>query len=544
MGDLFRPQVQTINTTPLNTQTFQNLLYQGILNTRRPDTSSPNYGRSAAFTPSNLSRTGAGGTSYIPMPGLDRNVDPYRANSPLGGPGGDIIRRIPTPVPVSGGPESVLPFLGRSMAGQAQRRPQGGTVTIGGVTYPTNGGYTSGGRTPDQPRTNPDGSPRTAQPRGSGPNGIDSVIALMNQIFTGLPASPPGVAISGLPTYDTAYASAASMNAPTLGQLTRMYGESDEDYNRRTRAFSAEQNQFRDLLASIQGSAGIDLSSGMRTDGGRSLTDITAPVISTEGTRTQSADEIARAVTGGNSMFTNNILPIYNDLFNTQNALAAATAKEQAGNLTGSGFANTLGTALNRNTSQQQALLADTLNNLVAQELNRQVGGAQLASTRNLAQAQGELTASITSAQLAQAARQLEQQARVSGRADMLQMAQILNQRAIQQANMEQQAALTNAGFAQQADIFNAGEENTANSQYFQAGVNRNQRQAELDAAAQNLIYGTSAGISQQNSATLMALLQMLFAGGAPNTASVSGGPGAIIPGLAQILTAILTRGV
>lgn len=537
MGDLFRPQVQTVNTTPQNTQTFQNLLYQGILNTRRPDTSSPNFGRTAAFTPSNLSRTGAGGTSYIPSPGLDRNVDPYRANSPIGGAGGDIIRRPPTTLPgQTTGPEGVLPFLGRPMQGQAQRRPEGSTVTIGGVTYPTNGGYTQGGRTPDTPQTNPDGSPRTAQPRGLGPDRtMQDLITFLNQIFTGSPTSPPGVGIPELPTYDTAYAGAASMNAPTLGMLTRLPGETDEDFNARSRPFASEQGQFADILSRIQGSAGNDLSPGSIP-----ASTITAPTVSSEGTRTMSADEIVRATSGENSMFANNILPVYNDLFRQTNELTAAAARESAGNLTGSGYANTVGTALNRNNAQQQALLADTLNNLVSQEIQRQQGGAQLASTRNLAQAQGELTASVTSAQLRQAAQQLEQQARASGRSDLLQMAQTLNQRAQFQAQQEQQAALTNAGFSQQANIFNAGEENAANSQYFQAGANRNQRQAELDSTAQNLVYGTNAGISQQNSAALMQLLQMLFGGGAQNTAVTSGGAGAMIPGLAQILTTIL----
>lgn len=498
---------RTINTTPASTNEFQNLLYNSVLHLTNPNAGvMPDYANSAYFEPSSLTRTGA--------------MAPYTGPSGIVRPPIIKVPENPT-TPSSVLSASDLPIYGgRVMNAQATPR-----------------GYTnSGGRTGTVPvDTNPDGTPRTALPRGTADvGGIQGVLDFLSQMYAATPGTNGlGTAIAPLPTYNTASATAATGLAPTLGTLTRQPGETDEQYNLRARGFNTQQNQYSQLIDAIMASAG-GMARG--ASGGYTPANITAPTISTEGTQTQSADQIAQGVMGENSMFTKNILPAYNNLFNTQNALTAAAAKESAGNLTGSGFANTMATALNRNNSTQQALLADTLNKLVSQEIGRQTTGAQLAGTRNIEQAQMGLTAQTTSAQLAQQAQALKIQAMASGNQAMLAAAEQLAQKAALQAQLEQQMGIVNVGNAQQTGLFNAGEENAANATYFTAGVNRNQRQAEMDAARQNLMYSTTNQNSQFNSEQFMRLLQMLFTGGAQNTAVTSGGIGAALPGLFNAL--------
>ena len=101
---------------------------------------------------------------------------------------------------------------------------------------------------------------------------------------------------------------------------------------------------------------------------------------------TQSLDQILQGVTGENSAFTKQILPALNAQFQQADALTAASAKEGAGTLTGSGFANTLGTALNRNTASEQGILSNTLMGLAGQESTRQQAGATMQNTDWLSQ--------------------------------------------------------------------------------------------------------------------------------------------------------------
>lgn len=337
----------------------------------------------------------------------------------------------------------------------------------------------------------------------------------MTQMFAGMPTSTPGAAVANLPGLDVANAGAASMGAATAGG----------------------GNQIQSIIDMI-----THLAGGAANTTGASLFGgpIAAPMISSAGTGTQSADQITQGVMGGDSMFTRNILPAYNNLFNTQNQLTAAAAKESAGNLTGTGFANPLATALNRNNSSQQALLAQTLQNLTSQEIQRQGAGAALANTRNIAQGQMGLEANTSSAQLRQSAEALALQARQSGRSDLMQAAQVLSQRAEAQAAREQEANRTNAGFTQESNIYNAGATNTANTNYFNAGVDRNKTQAQLDADRQKMIYQTSTQTGQFNAAQMGQILQMLFAGGKPQDVQTQSGAGAAVPGIMAALPAIL----
>jgi hypothetical protein len=65
------------------------------------------------------------------------------------------------------------------------------------------------------------------------------------------------------------------------------------------------------------------------------------------------------------------ILAPYEAQFQQQNAMAGAAAKESAGNLTGSGFANTLGSALGRNATDQGSFLATMMEQMRQNDANR-----------------------------------------------------------------------------------------------------------------------------------------------------------------------------
>jgi hypothetical protein len=72
------------------------------------------------------------------------------------------------------------------------------------------------------------------------------------------------------------------------------------------------------------------------------------------------------------AFFYENILKPYTDLFAAQRQNALGQAKESAGNLTGSGYNNILGSATAESLAQEQAFGAQTMLGLRQQELQRQ----------------------------------------------------------------------------------------------------------------------------------------------------------------------------
>jgi hypothetical protein len=80
----------------------------------------------------------------------------------------------------------------------------------------------------------------------------------------------------------------------------------------------------------------------------------------------------AQAPAQDTSFFYNNVMQPYNNMFSAQRESALAQAKESAGNLTGSGYNNILGSATAESLAQQQAISAQTLMGLRQQELQRQ----------------------------------------------------------------------------------------------------------------------------------------------------------------------------
>jgi hypothetical protein len=68
-------------------------------------------------------------------------------------------------------------------------------------------------------------------------------------------------------------------------------------------------------------------------------------------------------LSGGQGPFTDvGDVSAYKDMFTQTRGEGLAQAKEQAGNLTGSGFANTMGEAAGRSVFQENAFLADLMN--------------------------------------------------------------------------------------------------------------------------------------------------------------------------------------
>lgn len=85
--------------------------------------------------------------------------------------------------------------------------------------------------------------------------------------------------------------------------------------------------------------------------------------------QSQSIDQLG----GANSAFFQNMMSQLQPAFAQSRAENLAAAKEQSGNLTGSGYANALGAASNRSLGAEQAMLADYASRGVQSEMARQL---------------------------------------------------------------------------------------------------------------------------------------------------------------------------
>lgn len=85
----------------------------------------------------------------------------------------------------------------------------------------------------------------------------------------------------------------------------------------------------------------------------------------------QSIDQIVNSVSGG-THFKDNVMNPYRDMFKQTRNEGLAAARESSGNLTGSGFANILGTTVNRSMAEENKALSDVLTQLANIELQRQ----------------------------------------------------------------------------------------------------------------------------------------------------------------------------
>lgn len=349
---------------------------------------------------------------------------------------------------------------------------------------------------------------RAAVSAGSNWDNSQQYSDVINQILQQPLQGPPPTTIAGLPGLDNA-------TVADIGQMGHATVNTDP--------------QFQAILDMIQKSAGQDLNAGSGGYGGPT---ITAPTIDSVSGMVKSADQIADP----NSAFFQSLMKNYTGQADQNQALALAQAKEQTGNLTGSGYANAMGNVVNRSIADRNAKFSDLLQSLTSQEIGRQENVAGLEQNRNIANANNQLTASTASAQMAQQAQQLARQAVMSGRQDLMQIATALYNKAQTNAQLEQQDYASTYAQRGSAAAQNATMEQGANNDYFQAGVNRNTTQAQMDASRYATQYGggmTQAGGNQN--AILQAIMGLLSGGVGPDTVTQSGGIGNILPSILSL---------
>ena len=193
---------------------------------------------------------------------------------------------------------------------------------------------------------------------------------------------------------------------------------------------------------------------------------------------TQSVDQLG----GANSAFFNNMVAQLQPSFAQARAETGAAAKEASGTLTGSGFANRLGTALNRSLGNEQATLA----NYAAQGINTEVGRQQGDANRAL-------------------------QAGISNQgADQTFINQLL-------ARGNQNLQAQQLGFQ-------------AQSQNQQTELAQNTLNAQLEAQRRAMGFQTGANVNMQNANNFAQLLgSQATAGVSPTTVQQSGGFGSTL---------------
>lgn len=86
--------------------------------------------------------------------------------------------------------------------------------------------------------------------------------------------------------------------------------------------------------------------------------------------------DIGTIAGGPDSFFMNHLLAPYQQMFDAQRSRDLAQAKEQAGNLSGSGYNNLFGDALNQSLGNEQGMLAQVMQSLLGQELTRRQNNA------------------------------------------------------------------------------------------------------------------------------------------------------------------------
>ena len=200
---------------------------------------------------------------------------------------------------------------------------------------------------------------------------------------------------------------------------------------------------------------------------------------------TQSTDQLG----GANSAFFNNMVGQLQPSFTQARNEGLAAAKESAGTLTGSGFANRLGSSINRSLGNEQATLANYAAQGIGLEQQRQAGDANRQLTAQTAN-QGADTNFIN---------QMLQRGGQS-----LQAQQLGLQAQSQNQNTE----------AQQNDLA-----------------------AQLEAQRKAMGYQTTAGVNQSNANNFAQLLgSQATAGVSPTTVQQSGGFGSVLGGIGGTL--------
>lgn len=258
---------------------------------------------------------------------------------------------------------------------------------------------------------------------------------------------------------------------------------------------------------------------------------------------TQSVDQLG----GANSAFFQNMVAQLQPAFAQQRSEALAAAKESAGNLTGSGFANSLGTAVNRSLGDEQARLADYALRGLQLETGRQAGDAARRTQEGIAQ--GGLDLAVGQSNQGADVQFLDQLLRRGSTAAGLQqageLANINRGLAIDQSNQARDQRLAELGVdvgkfntstAMQQEQF-MNELNTAiRTGNRDAVMNVLNKQAELDSSRNSQIYGTQSELANQNAQRFLQLLSgMTTTGVGPGEVVKSGGVGGLLGGLATL---------
>lgn len=255
---------------------------------------------------------------------------------------------------------------------------------------------------------------------------------------------------------------------------------------------------------------------------------------------TQSVDQLG----GANSAFFRNMMAQLQPAFDEQRSSALAAAKEGAGNLSGSGYANYVGSALNRSLGDEQARLADYATQGLGMEVNRQLGVAGLNNTSNIARFQGDLDAQRANQGMDSTfINQMLQRGQLGLQGQMANQdaglrALLANQGAdIESGRLGLQAGGMNQDANLRAGMANQGMDANWMSQEMQrrfgnqsAGINQNQFQGQMDQQRLMQEYQTRA---QMGDANAQRFLQMLMAqstaGVTPSTVQQSGGIGSFL---------------
>lgn len=188
----------------------------------------------------------------------------------------------------------------------------------------------------------------------------------------------------------------------------------------------------------------------------------------------KSIDDVVNQQNGAGGYFHDSVLSPYKALFSQQRGEALAQAKESAGNLTGSGFANALGTTTNRSIVDENKQLSDVLTQLGQFEVGRQQNVAD--------REQGRLNTNAG----------LTTQANVAGANNAAGGVNNL-------LSLLSGQSIANAGNANQTSMFNAGEANKSGIDFAgrtDANNQFNVNQAN-NAAAENARLETQKAIEQ-----------------------------------------------
>lgn len=230
---------------------------------------------------------------------------------------------------------------------------------------------------------------------------------------------------------------------------------------------------------------------------------------------------------GANSAFFRNMQNQLSPAFTQQRNEAIAAARQAAGNLTGSGYANTVGTALNRSLGDEQARLADYAVHGIDTEVGRQTALAGINSQRDISNQGMAMNASLANQGADQNFLNF-----LLGRGQLTNQAGMSNQDAITRTLLANSQNSLNAGMANQNTAFNTGKANMDMAGQYglaQGGMDQQRNLAQY-----------SSGVDMQNQ-NAQRFLQMLMG---MSTAGIGQGQVVQKGGIGSVLGGILGTGL